>query len=160
MLSEDECYILYKREFHPVTYADRIQLIKKNVKVAGGMTIWRVEEPYNDKSEIKYLVHDGENYAHGKTLREAKDDLLYKTSDRDTSVYEVWKSDPGHVITKADAIKGYRAITGACEAGVRNFVSKLKVVPEKLTVTELIDITAGQYGNDTLRAFVRGDANG
>lgn len=36
-----------------------------------------------------YLVTDGEDHwAHGRTLEEAKADLIYKISDRDTSEYK------------------------------------------------------------------------
>lgn len=36
----------------------------------------------------KYVVTDGVNYAHGDTIKEARADLMYKISDRDTSQYE------------------------------------------------------------------------
>jgi len=154
VLSEDEEYMLYNRCFQKVIRADGILLIKTKRRVVGGIEIWNVTEPYNENGDIKYLIYDGENYSHGKTLREAKESLIYKISDRDTSSYEVWKENPDYIIKKDEAIKGYRAITGACERGVRHFVDNMETVPQELTVPELINLTDGQYGNDKLRKFV------
>jgi hypothetical protein len=69
------------------------------------------------KTEVTYLVADGEAYSHGKTLAEARDGLIYKMGSRDTSEFKKWSLD--RVVSKHDAIRAYRCITGACEGGVR-----------------------------------------
>lgn len=102
--------------------------------------------------KVTYLVTDGDGrWAHGDTLKEAKEDLIYKISDRDTSKYESLKLDS--VLTKAEAIQCYRTITGACAAGTKGFVTSLPLVKEEYTISEIITLTAGHYGADTFRAF-------
>ena len=100
---------------------------------------------------ISYLVKDGDAYSHGKTLKEAKESLLYKLSNRDTSQYKDYTLDTK--VSKKEAVQMYRCITGACESGTRYFVERLEEVPESLTIKEIIDLTEGQYGNDTFKKF-------
>lgn len=102
---------------------------------------------------ITYLVKDGDIYSHGKTLEEARENLKYKISNRDTSMYKGYTLETE--ITLEQAIKMYRTITGACETGVKYFV-KNNEIPSKMTVKELIKITQGQYGNRELVEFFGG----
>jgi hypothetical protein len=96
-----------------------------------------------------YIVTDGVNFAHGDTIKEAKASLIYKIKDRDTSMYKDLKLDS--VIPFADAVKMYRAITGACESMTRTFAESNK--KSKYTVQELIDLTDGQYGSSNFKQF-------
>ena len=102
-------------------------------------------------TKIQYVVTDGEYYSHGDTIKQAKADLIYKISNRDTSQYADLTLDS--VVTKAEAIKMYRVITGACESGTKHFVSGLTKTKAKYTIAELIKLTAGQYGNETFAKF-------
>jgi hypothetical protein len=64
------------------------------------------------KKDVSYVVEDGQgNYSHGATLAEARSGLIYKLTSHDTSEFKAWK--PKTVVSLADAIKAYRAITGA-----------------------------------------------
>ncbi|MAI17123.1 MAG: hypothetical protein CBC71_06185 [Rhodobacteraceae bacterium TMED111] len=99
-----------------------------------------------------YLVTDGVNYAHGKTLKEARDSLVYKISDRDKSAYK--GKTPGDVMSKAEIIKMYRVVTGACEGGVRAFVEAQDSEKEKYKVSEIIELTKGQYGHEEFKKFI------
>ena len=99
----------------------------------------------------KYVVTDGVNYAHGDTIKEAREDLIYKISDRDTSQYEDLSLDS--LVTKEEAIKMYRAITGACEAGTRQFVKSLDKIKKEYSIAEIIEITQGQYGSEEFKDF-------
>ena len=101
--------------------------------------------------ETKYVVTDGVNYAHGDTIKEAREDLIYKISDRDTSQYENLTLDS--VVTKEEAIKMYRAITGACEAGTKHFVGGLKELKPRYTIAEIIELTEGQFGATDFKDF-------
>ena len=101
--------------------------------------------------KISYVVSNGEFYSHGETIKEAKESLIYKLSNRDCSEYKKWTLDTP--ITKEQAIKSYRAITGACEFGTRHFVESLDKKPRKLTPRKVIALTAGQYGSDKYREF-------
>ena len=105
----------------------------------------------DDDTEPSYIIQQGDVYSHGETLKEARDSLKYKISDRDTSGYENLALDS--VLTLDEAIKCYRAITGACEYGVRKFVDNLNEVPDKLTIQEMIDITYNYVGNKTFKKF-------
>ena len=103
------------------------------------------------ETEITYLVQDGDVYSHGKTLKEAKESLIYKLSNRDTSRYKDYTL--GTKVSKKEAIQMYRVITGACEQGTRMFVEHLDKVPRNLTVKKIIELTKEQYGNSTFRKF-------
>jgi hypothetical protein len=131
---------------HGLYFADGIlaKLISRKGRVA------RVQ--LRGRSETSYVVDDGQgNYSHGKTLKEARDGLLYKLSSRDTSEYAEWT--PKTVVTLGDAIKAYRAITGACEGGVRGFCEQQGELPKKLTIAEVVKRTKGAYGNDAFAKF-------
>lgn len=101
-----------------------------------------------------YIVTDGENnWAHGETLKEAKLDLIYKISDRDTSAYKNMSLDDA--LTFEEAIVAYRTITGACSAGTRDFIEHRLPEPRKKTYTigEIIDFTDNEYGSDKFKEF-------
>ena len=102
------------------------------------------------RTEVYYLVTDGEAHSHGKTLAEARDGLLYKIGSRDTSEFKSWTLDK--VVSKRDAIRAYRAITGACEGGVRAWMEQ-RQTPETITVDGIVDLTNGAYGAEEFRKF-------
>ena len=112
------------------------------------------------QKEIEYLITDGNgNWAHGSTLEEAKEDLIYKVTDRR-------KSDYAHLtlydtLTHGEAIQCYRVITGACSNGTRYFIeNKLgSDRKESYTISEIIHLTEGEYGNSTFKEFFNGKVN-
>ena len=115
--------------------------------------VWRTQQIGSKK--VQYLVTDGEGrYSHGDTLQQAKADLVYKISERNTEKYKDMTLDTR--LTFAEAVEFYRVITGACEAGTREFVQSLgESVKKHYTIAEMIEVTKGQYGNDTFREFFR-----
>lgn len=115
-------------------------------------SIWKVHQI--GKSEQMYIVTDGEGYyAHGKTMQEAKADLIYKINDRDTSEYKKLTLDD--TLTYEEAIAAYRTITGACSAGTRDYIENRLPEPhkDKYTIREIIDLTKGEYGSKTFVSF-------
>lgn len=101
-----------------------------------------------------YLVTDGDGrYAHGDTIKAAKEDLLYKITSRDTSAYKGLTLDSE--LTFEDAIVAYRTITGACSSGTRDYIRHFLPKPHKdrYTVREIIELTAGRYGHDIFTQF-------
>jgi len=102
------------------------------------------------ESEVSYLVTDGTNWSHGKTLKEAKDSLIYKLSSRDTTFCEGWKLDDK--IDTVDLIKAYRAITGACESQTKAFCESQNL-PNQMTPAEAIKLTQGQYNSQVFAEF-------
>ena len=109
------------------------------------------------KTETSYclMVENGDDelptFSHGKTIKEARESLIYKISNRDTSVYKNYKLDT--VVSFEEAIRMYRTITGACEFGTKNFVQSLSKTKKKYKISEIIKITENQFGNETFREF-------
>ena len=107
------------------------------------------------KTEISYLIEIDRNnkkvYSHGNTIKEAKENLIYKLSDRDTSKYKdlTLKS----ILTKDEAIQCYMTITGACNTGTKYFIDNLDKVKTKYSIKEIIDLTEGQFGNREFQNF-------
>ena len=108
------------------------------------------------KTKVSYLVTDGEAWSHGETLKVARESLIYKISSRDTTEFKKWNLETK--ITLAQAIKSYRAITGACEQGVKNWLENRKVL-ESLTIFQAIKLTRGAYGAEMYAAFFKGSAD-
>lgn len=98
-----------------------------------------------------WLIKGGNVYSHGATLQEARDSLVYKISNRDTTEYEDYK--PSDIVTRETAIKMYRCITGACEGGVRGFVEAQAELKDEYTISELIELTKGQFRHEEFKEF-------
>jgi hypothetical protein len=97
-----------------------------------------------------YLVTDGnDNWAHGDTLKQAKDDLRFKIK-ADPELYRHLKADS--VLKTDDAIAAYRGITGACATGTRMFLDGIKV-KKQYTIAEIAEVTKGAFGNDRFKSF-------
>ena len=106
------------------------------------------------QENIEYLITDGEGkWAHGATLKEAKESLIYKIADRDSSKYKEWTKDT--IVSHAEAIEAYRVITGACALGTRYFCESVlgDSKKDKYTIAEVINLTEGQYGAETFKNF-------
>ena len=119
------------------------------IRKSGSLTVYKMKDG-------TYAVHDGEAYAHGKTLKEAKADLIYKRTSRDLSEYKELTMDSK--LSLEECIKMYRSITGACSLGTKEFCSKRKL-KKAYTVREVIEITDGAYGNERLKEFFGKEAN-
>ena len=114
-------------------------------------SVWKVK--YIGKNDPFFLVTDGKGkYAHGASIKDAKESLIYKIIDRDKSEFKHLTLDT--TIDFSTAIEAYRAITGACAYGIKNFVESKGVKKESYTVSEIIEITNGSYGSDIFKAFI------
>ncbi len=104
------------------------------------------------KNKIAYIFVKDDIYAHGNTVKQAYFDWLFKTSDRDTSKYKNLKLNSKN--TLKFWVIAYRAITGACSFGTKNYLenNKDKYKP-KMTLEEVFKATEGQYGSSTFKAF-------
>ena len=103
---------------------------------------------------IYYVVTDGNgHWAHGDTLEDAKEDLIFKISKRDKSEYESLTLDSE--LPYNEAIDCYRVITGACKTGTRDYIEHRLPNPrkEKYTIGEMIELTKDEYGGRTFREF-------
>ena len=104
-----------------------------------------------------YLVTDGRStHAHGEMIEQAKTDFKFKR------IAEKLKSDP----IKADTvitIPYYRAVTGACEFGVKSWIDSTFTAKEKagilkngITAEKLLPIlkTKNAYGFEKFQSLV------
>ena len=100
-----------------------------------------------------YIVKDGDTYAHGKTVKAARDDLTFKLMEKDVSQFE---NMPLDTVKKPDEwALIYRAITGACELGVEYFL-KSKQLKKTYTLSEILAETKGSYGHERFKEVVTG----
>ena len=117
-------------------------------KTTGALTIYKTKKIAGDK--ISYVIYDGVNYSHGETLKKAKEDLKFKISSRDTSLFKEWKLTD--VKPVEDLIKAYRVITGACEFGTKEFCNSQELKSE-YSIKEVIKMTSGKFGNEQFKQF-------
>jgi len=116
-------------------------------KKAGSVQVFEVE---NFGKPNSFVIKKGDVFSHGETIELAKESLKYKISSRDTSEFKKWKVTDKRPVN--DLIKAYRAITGACEFGTKQFCEQQKLKP-KYTIKEIITMTAGQYGHEQFKEF-------
>lgn len=105
----------------------------------------------HNESEESYIVTNGVEFAHGKTIQEAKESLIFKISDRNTDAYKSLTLDS--IVTIEEGIKLYRKITGACESQTKEFVKNLANPKESYSIKEIIELTEGRYNNNVLKTF-------
>ena len=122
--------------------ADGIYQKLVSQKTIGDVTIYETDQGF--------VAQKSDKFAHGKTVEEAKNDLRYKLSDRDTSKYESWKLDD--IKQTDELIESYMAITGACSFGTKQFCESIQL-KDSYTVEEIIELTSGKYGNKEYREF-------
>ena len=135
-----------------ILFADGIssKIISKRNK--SNMTIYSVI--IVGKNDRSIVIEQHGAFSHGKTISDAVESLIYKISDRDTSIFNNWNVDTEVLLS--DAIKSYRAITGACEQGTRNFCKSQGELKEKYTVKEIIALTKGAFGSEEYAKFFKG----
>jgi hypothetical protein len=146
--NKDTSFLQWKNQKYIKTDGIFAEVISKKSNV------WKLKKVH--QSEVFYCVTDGNGkYAHGKTIKEAKTDLIYKISgDASKEQFKGLKMDS--VLTFDKCIELYRVITGACSFGVKNFVESHNIEKRSYTLAEIIEKTKGQYGSETLNTFVKG----
>ena len=101
-------------------------------------------------TEESYILEQNGYYSHGRTLEEARESLIYKRSTRDLTEFKSLTLET--ILTKEEAIRMYMSVTGACAFGTRQFIDS-RDIKEEYTITEIIELTTGQYGNQKLKEF-------
>ena len=114
-----------------------------------------VKKLKNSNGNFSYLVSDDQgNSAHGKTIKEARDDLSFKLMSKDV---EQFKNMPLKTTkTPQEWAMVYRAITGACQYGTKQFMEQKGKLKEKYTLKEILEQTDGAYGSERFKEVVRG----
>ena len=100
-----------------------------------------VKKVRNEDGTVLYIVSDDQgNSAHGATIKEAREDLIYK-------VVAKFDGKLPESASGTEWIGIYRAVTGACAAGVRGFVESQKVdLSKTYSGSQIADMVRGQYG--------------
>lgn len=103
------------------------------------------------------IVSKGDKFAHGDSIKEAKESLIYKIGTRDKSKFANLKLNDK--LTLEEMIECYRVVTGACEFGVKNFIqTALNNKPKKqYSIKEILNLTKNQYGHQTFHDFFKGN---
>ncbi|NDG18417.1 MAG: hypothetical protein EB117_09115 [Betaproteobacteria bacterium] len=102
-----------------------------------------VKKVRDEKGNVFYIVSDENgNSAHGKTIKEAREDLVYKV----TVKFDGKVPDDA---TGKEWIGLYRAITGACSAGIKSFVEGTgKSLDDVYTKGQICELIKGKFGED------------
>ena len=132
----------------------------KYIKVDGIFTevvkkkgnVYHVKKLNDDK--VFYLITDGERWSHGDTLKEAKEDLVYKVTNKTKDDYK--DLTLSSVLSFEEAVVCYRVLTGACSFGVKDFVkNKLDKVEKSYNIETIIEKTFGCYGNENFKEYFK-----
>ena len=153
-IKDGQFYCLYNHEFCEYAEFDNIKCAILSKK--GNVYKTVLFDDFNS-GKITYVIEKDGVYSHGDTIKDAKESFIYKISNRDTSAYENYTKDT--IVSFEEAIKMYRAITGACEAGTRYFVESLDKVKKEYSIAEIIEITQGQYGSEEFKNFFEEKSN-
>jgi hypothetical protein len=101
---------------------------------------------------VEKEINNKKYYSHGASLKEAKESLVFKISDRDLSKWE--HLNLTSEISFEEAIMLYRDITGACREGTKYFVdNNVDKKKDKYSITELLEITKDRYGYSEFKNF-------
>jgi hypothetical protein len=112
--------------------------------------VWKVKKYATEK--VFFVVTDGNgNYSHGDTIKEAKEDLIFKIGNRSKDDYKGMTLES--VLSFEDAVKCYRVITGACQFGVKEFLSRKNLTKRKMNIAKIIELTKGEYGSQQFEQF-------
>lgn len=127
-------------------YADNILTHIKYTRKKGKYTL------YVGKIKGKNVISDGINYAHCGKWKDGISDLNFKAAtDRGAEQYKRLTLDS--IVNKDDAVAMYRVITGACQQGTKNFLDSLPELKKEYKISEIIELTKGNYGADTFKKF-------
>jgi len=111
-----------------------------------------VKKVKTENGKILFIVtDDNSNSAHGETIAEAREDLIYKSVAK-------FDGEIPKTATGKEWIGIYRAVTGACAIGVRMFVEGTgKSIDDNYTAKEISVLVKGQYGADKFAEKIQGE---
>ena len=142
-LKPDCWYIVEKGEWVEVDFTDGVfSYVLSNKK--------GVKKVRTEQGNVLYVVSDDNgNSAHGETIAKAREDLIYK-------VVAKFDGDLPQKATGKEWIGIYRAVTGACAPGVKNFVEQTGTnLEDTYTAQQIADLVAGRYGAEKFAEKLR-----
>jgi hypothetical protein len=109
-----------------------------------------VKKVKTEQGNVLYVVSDDKgNSAHGETIAKAREDLIYKVVEKADVVIP-------KKATGKEWVGIYRAVTGACSAGVKGFVEETKTDLDKTySVHEIVEKTKGRFGAEQFAAKLK-----
>jgi len=113
-----------------------------------------VKKVRDDNDRILFVVTKSGFSAHGKTLKEAKDALLFKTAKRDLTAYKNMPHNTSKTPEEWAVI--YHVVTGACPYGCQSFMESKGKLKKKYTLAEILKETNGAFGAEQFRKVVGG----
>jgi hypothetical protein len=148
---------LYCGGYDKFTVLDGIGCVVLSEKQSNGVTVLmcRHSKIKNQKviGDKFYVAQSGGNNAHGKTIAEATQELLFKTGSRDVEQYRNMPTTTKKTPVQWALI--YRAITGACQYGTSKFIESRSNLKKHYTLAEIIIQTKGQFGHEEFVAVVQ-----
>ena len=129
-------YIVEKGEWVEVDFTDGVFSYVLSTKSG-------VKKVKTESGDVLFIVSDDNgNSAHGKTIEEARADLIYK-------VVAKFEGELPESAKGTEWIGIYRAVTGACSTGVRLFVESTgKSLDDTYTAKEIAELVKGKFGAD------------
>ena len=134
ILKPNRWYIVEKGKWIEVDFTDGVfSYVLSNKK--------GVKKVKTDDGKTLYVVSDDNgDSAHGETIKKAREDLIYK-------VIAKFDGELPNKATGKEWIGIYRAVTGACSAGCKNFVDSVgKSLDDEYTAKQIAKMVQGQYG--------------
>jgi hypothetical protein len=105
-------------------------------------------------TEFVYIAANNEGkFAHGNSVKEAVEELLFKTTERDVEEYKNMPLSTEKTPQEWAFI--YRAITGACRLGVKSFMDS-KSLKKKYTLEEILVETKERYQGKAFKQVTTG----
>jgi Leucine-rich repeat (LRR) protein len=102
------------------------------------------------RTPFDYIIGDGSAWAHGETVKEAISDFGFKKLRKDPEELKGYDQDELRSIE--DGVNIYRAVTGACRLGVKNWMQGKKL-PKKVSIRQIVELTKGAYGSEQFAKF-------
>ena len=131
--------------------SERNYIYFDNILWGNVKSIKKIENKIIYKTPLGYCIVEKETSAHGKNLREAMEDLIYKETqkeDKEKIVAEIKKTGK---VNRAQ----YRAITGACKYGTNKFCEEHNIQDlEEISLEELRKILINDYGAENFWSLI------
>ena len=124
------------------------QKTSKGITIYSGFNIKGVKNCKITKHDTIYLASKDNFFAHGETVKKAVEDLQFKIVSEKLNNEPIKKDT---VLT----IKYYRLLTGACELGVKQWMSENKI-DEGIKASELLPILikTNAYGLEKFKKLI------
>jgi hypothetical protein len=134
-------------------FADGILTKRVTERTVNGVKLYKTKHLV--KAGIVYIARNSVNItAHGDTAKEALEELAFKTESRDVEKYRNMPLTTKHTPTQWALI--YRAVTGACRYGTKQFMAGKGKLKKHYTLQEILQHTDGAFGHGKFKEVVGG----